>query len=69
MHLAGKTHIFKKEMTDNNEVIYSFRLNDKAVKQSIAHPDAEKIVFVFSDTEIIVTGAFIEQVLVFKKIQ
>jgi uncharacterized protein YuzE len=51
MHLDGKTHIFKKEMTAANEVIYSFRLNDKAVKQSVAHPVAEKIVFVFSDID------------------
>lgn len=48
--LAGRSHIFKKEITADNKVVYSFRLNDKSVKQSVAHPDAAKILFLFADT-------------------
>ncbi|MGE7766080.1 DUF2283 domain-containing protein [Peribacillus sp. NPDC096540] len=50
-HLVDTVHIFKKVTTADNEIIYSFRLNDKSVKQSVTHSYAAKIVFLFSDAD------------------
>ncbi|MFF5399352.1 hypothetical protein ACFY5J_18675 [Peribacillus butanolivorans] len=38
-HLVDTVHIFKKAITAEHELFYSFRLNDKSVKQSVTHPD------------------------------
>ncbi|MFB6800811.1 DUF2283 domain-containing protein [Peribacillus butanolivorans] len=50
-HLVDTVHIFKKAITADHELFYSFRLNDKSAKQSVTHPDTAKIVFLFSNAD------------------
>jgi uncharacterized protein YuzE len=47
--IAGKSNIFTKELTRDGKVYYSFRLSNETIKKSISHPNAEKILFHFSD--------------------
>lgn len=47
--IAGKANIFKKELTVDGQIFYSFRLNNAMIRKSISHPNAKTILFHFSD--------------------
>ena len=48
-HIAGKANIFKKELTVDGQIYYSFRLNNTMIRKSISHHNADTILFHFSD--------------------
>ncbi|MDR7080570.1 uncharacterized protein YuzE [Neobacillus niacini] len=72
--IAGKTNIFKKELTPDGKNYYSFRLNNEMVRKSIYHPNVKTILFHFSDDncqdfigiDIFETKSYSEQYLIGK---
>jgi uncharacterized protein YuzE len=73
-HIAGKVNIFKKELTVDGQIYYSFRLNNVMIRKSISHPNAKTILFHFSDEncqdfigiDILDTKSYSEQYLIGK---
>ena len=49
LHMSGKANNFKKELTVDGQIYYSFRLNNTMIRKSIFHPNAKTILFHFSD--------------------
>ncbi|MFE4132258.1 hypothetical protein [Peribacillus sp. YIM B13482] len=49
--LADEMPTFTIGITADGESYYSLRLNDVLVKRSVTHPDAKKLVFLFSDPD------------------
>ena len=72
--IAGKANIFKKELTVDGQIYYSFRLNNAMIRKSISHSNAETILFHFSDLkcqdfigiDILDTKSYSEQFLIGK---
>ncbi|MGM0877428.1 MAG: DUF2283 domain-containing protein [Bacillota bacterium] len=73
-HIAGKSNIFKKELTVDGQIYYSFRLDNPMIRKSISHPNAKTILFHFSDEncqdfigiDILDTKSYSEQYLIGK---